>query len=405
MISVVIPTRNRASTLGYCLETIMSQSYKNIQIVVSDNNSSDNTGELVRSLGDPRIKYVKSEESLSVNESFNFGLEGADGEFVTFIGDDDAFLPEAITYGMSLLQDKNYSALTWRKICYHWPNHRIPEMANILTGRSEPVIQKVDGLRKLKQFTLFREAYDNLPCVYNSIVKMSIIKKVRENSNDGLFFGGIIPDIYSGIAISPFIGCYLQALFPLSINGASSMSGGVLQGLSRKTREEEALISDITPAALSKSYHPDIGQSISIVSMSLGEYIIATYKVRNAKWPTPKWRRYVKALIKDASGSPVQDSIIESAMHTIRRRGLNIGIPKGAGISESNRAVFHFDGHIVVPCGLINNARDAAIFLGSLIAQGKREESNLMSYYTRKLKQLNLRTIAEMYRWLRTRCH
>jgi hypothetical protein len=403
LVSVVIPTRNRASTLKDCLETIISQSYPSIQIVVSDNNSSDNTRDVVASLSDLRITYVRSERPLSMNDSYNFALNAARGEYVTFIGDDDGFLPNAIAFGMNLLADKKYSAITWRKINYNWPDHKIQFQRNILCGQSEPLLLEVNGMRKLKLLNAFREGYSNLPCIYNSIVQMKTIEKVIANSSDGLFFGGRIPDVHSGIALSPFVGSYLQALFPLTVNGASSMSSGVMHGLRKRTSEEAELIKDISPDVLKSVYDHDIGLSQSIVSIVQGEYLLACSRIQSIKWPKPKWRCYVKALIREAFHSPNKESILASANYTAKRRKMMIRIPnvKPTPLARGDdECTFH--GRLVLPVDLVSNVQQAAKLVGSLLPKNPVVERSVVLYFFRKWLHLSLRIAVDIYRAMRS---
>jgi glycosyltransferase involved in cell wall biosynthesis len=403
LVSVVIPTRNRARTLKYCLGTIISQLYPSIQIVVSDNNSSDDTRDLIASLRESRITYVRSERSLSINDSYNFALDAARGEYVTFIGDDDGFLPDAIAFGMALLADNKYSAITWRKINYHWPDHKIQSERNILCGQSEPLLLEANGIRKLKLMAAFKEGYNNLPCIYNSIVDMKTIEKVRANSPDGLFFGGRIPDVHSGIALSPFVGTYLQALFPLTINGASSMSSGVIHGMKKRTSEEDALIKDIAPEALRGAYDPDIGLSPSIVSIVQGEYLLARSRLQSIKWPKPKWRCYIKALIREACHSPNQESILTSAKYTAKRRRIIIFIPKiklPAKVLDGDKSSFH--GRLVLPVDMVSNVQQAAKLLGNLLPKNPFVDRRVLLYFLRKWFHLNLRMAVDFYRAMRS---
>jgi len=339
-----------------------------------------------------------------MNESYNFALDAARGEYVTFIGDDDGFLPEAIAFGMNLLSDKKYSAITWRKMDYHWPDHRMEGMSNVLHGQSEPLLHVVDGTRKLKLFAAFREGYNKLPCIYNSIVQMRLVEKVKESSPDGLFFGGIIPDVHSGIALSPFVGAYLQAWFPLSVNGASSMSSGVLQGMTTRTQEEEGLIQDISPVELKKGYHSDIGLSTSVVSIAYGEYLIARSRLKFVKWPKPKWRRYVKELIREAANSSNQEVILASARHTAKRRGIWIYIPKAQNTppslaSDSN----YFAGRVILPVELVVNVSQASKILASLLPDKLQVERSALSYFFRKWLRFHFRIAIDVYRTMRSR--
>ena len=90
--NVIIPTRERADTLLHCLRTIVSQNYENLDIIVSDNFSQDNTREVVESFSDPRIKYINTGKRVSMSHNWEFALHHVQGDYVTFVGDDDGFL-------------------------------------------------------------------------------------------------------------------------------------------------------------------------------------------------------------------------------------------------------------------------------------------------------------------------
>lgn len=90
LVTIGIPTRNRAG--GYLRETLasaMQQTYSNLEIVVSDNCSEDDTEPFVRGLADSRIRYFRHHASIGANENFNFCLEQATGEYFLLLHDDD----------------------------------------------------------------------------------------------------------------------------------------------------------------------------------------------------------------------------------------------------------------------------------------------------------------------------
>lgn len=95
-ISILIPTYNRSMYLKKCIESIISQNHDDIEIIISDNNSPDNTEEIVNLFIDKRIKYYKNSENIGSNANFYKLIELANGEFVFFLTDDDYLLPGAI---------------------------------------------------------------------------------------------------------------------------------------------------------------------------------------------------------------------------------------------------------------------------------------------------------------------
>src|ERR1039458_10222772 len=93
LISVVIPTRERAQTLLFTLQTVLNQASRNFEVIVSDNFSQDPTRTVVQSFADARLRYFNTGRRLSMCDNWDFAFEHVCGEYTIFIGDDDAILP------------------------------------------------------------------------------------------------------------------------------------------------------------------------------------------------------------------------------------------------------------------------------------------------------------------------
>ncbi len=90
LVTIAIPTYNRAD--GYLKQTIqsaVSQTYTNIEIIVSDNCSTDNTEIVVKGFNDPRIRYFKHSKSIGYIGNANFCVEQARGDYLLLLHDDD----------------------------------------------------------------------------------------------------------------------------------------------------------------------------------------------------------------------------------------------------------------------------------------------------------------------------
>ncbi len=93
LITVIIPTYNRASMLKQAIESVRNQDYPNIEIIVVDDASTDDTADVVQSLGDQRIRYFRHEKnSGGAATTRNTGLREAKGKYIAFLDTDDEFV-------------------------------------------------------------------------------------------------------------------------------------------------------------------------------------------------------------------------------------------------------------------------------------------------------------------------
>jgi glycosyltransferase domain-containing protein len=107
LVSVGIPTYNRPEGLRHTLECITGQTYRNLEIIVS-NNCSPNPAvdKVIESfISDSRIKYFKQAENLGPSFNFRFVLEKSSGEYFMWLGDDDWIVPSYISECVSILID------------------------------------------------------------------------------------------------------------------------------------------------------------------------------------------------------------------------------------------------------------------------------------------------------------
>jgi hypothetical protein len=126
-ISVVIPVRNFSHTIPYTLETCLNQTYKDYEIVVSDNSvhGDETLSKYIRESENPRLRYVKTPAPLRLAKSFEYAFSQAKGEFVFSIGSDDALLP----WGLEMIDqalDKcvHDDVIAWSRGFYVWPNFK-----------------------------------------------------------------------------------------------------------------------------------------------------------------------------------------------------------------------------------------------------------------------------------------
>ena len=113
-VSILIPTRNRAALLPHALASALTQDYENLEVIVSNNASSDATAGWLAGQSDPRLRVVQTDNVLPFHEHWRFLLSHARGDYVVFLCDDDAFVAGAIRRGIGAMADTGLDLVCWR---------------------------------------------------------------------------------------------------------------------------------------------------------------------------------------------------------------------------------------------------------------------------------------------------
>lgn len=87
-VSVVTPTYNRDKYIKKCIDSILNQTLSDIELILVDDGSTDNTSNIVSTYNDPRLKYFKRENH-GIGASRNFGIDKSSGEYILFVDSDD----------------------------------------------------------------------------------------------------------------------------------------------------------------------------------------------------------------------------------------------------------------------------------------------------------------------------
>jgi glycosyltransferase involved in cell wall biosynthesis len=103
MISVILPVYNGGDFLKETISSILNQTHKNLELIIVNDGSTDNSEEVVLTFTDERIKYCK-QENKGVAEAFNKGLSEAKGDYITFHGADDISLINRFERMLKILQ-------------------------------------------------------------------------------------------------------------------------------------------------------------------------------------------------------------------------------------------------------------------------------------------------------------
>lgn len=96
LVSVCIPAYNNAAYIKETIDSVLNQTYQNIELIICDDKSKDDTVAVIESIGDSRIKLYKNEQNLGMSGNWNRCLSLCTGEFIKLICADDMLAPECL---------------------------------------------------------------------------------------------------------------------------------------------------------------------------------------------------------------------------------------------------------------------------------------------------------------------
>lgn len=135
LITIAIPTYNRASWLKDCVHSALSQTYQNFEVIVSDNASTDNTPQLLTEFDDPRLRVVRQNSNIGLMPNWNACLAEAKGEYIVFLADDDRLAPWMLEHCVQLLQRERLVMIVSLNDLWLTDEHRtLPALASSTLG-------------------------------------------------------------------------------------------------------------------------------------------------------------------------------------------------------------------------------------------------------------------------------
>lgn len=159
LVSVIIPSYNMARYVGEAIESVLAQTYKNYELIVVDDGSTDNTAEVVKKYLKPQAVSYIHKENKGISVARNTGIKASRGEFIAFLDADDIWLPEKLEHqikfmdsdkvgivgcGAYIINEKGEIFDNFIKKTY--PNRSlllgVLNMKNVVSGGSEALARK-----------------------------------------------------------------------------------------------------------------------------------------------------------------------------------------------------------------------------------------------------------------------
>lgn len=234
LFTVIIPTKDRAEYLYHTLRTCANQDYENLEIIVSDDGSQDNTKEIVLEAArkDSRIRYISPGSGVGMLENFEFALNHVKPGYVFALGGDDGLLPNCIRRMRDILFETQQELLAWSIAMFFYPGVRTENGQLFLPHNRGKLLSGIKIINS-KQFLerqsklLYYVSDDESPMIYvKGVVSTRLVDQVKKRSVNGKFYSCSTPDGYSGIILAGEVDKYVFCYEPLTIYGSSPTSQG-----------------------------------------------------------------------------------------------------------------------------------------------------------------------------------
>jgi glycosyltransferase involved in cell wall biosynthesis len=107
LVTVIIPTYNRAHLLSRAIRSVLCQTFQEWELIIVDDGSVDNTEEIVKSFSDPRIRYIRHQANRGSSAARNTGIQMARGKYIAFLDSDDEWLPEKLEKQLNIFENSD----------------------------------------------------------------------------------------------------------------------------------------------------------------------------------------------------------------------------------------------------------------------------------------------------------
>lgn len=203
-ISVIIPVYNAGNKIKRCLESILRQSYSNLEIICVDDGSTDQSGQILDEYAhqDNRIVVIHQKNS-GVSSARNTGLNHANGEYIGFVDADD------------YIEDKMYEVLYKMMVKNHSGIGVVAVETNFSNDGSLNEMIFSNGQMVITNFYKQNLSRYFLTTVWNKLFHVSVIKNCRFSekipfSEDRIFFMQALSHCKDTVSYTPYIGYYYQ---------------------------------------------------------------------------------------------------------------------------------------------------------------------------------------------------
>jgi glycosyltransferase involved in cell wall biosynthesis len=293
--SVVLPTYNRASYLPLAIKSALNQTFTDFELIISNNFSTDETEEVIKEFDDNRIKYVKTTQNFNMNEHWEFALNHAKGEFVTFLGDDDAHSPIYLETFYKAIEETNTKLIVCKIGHYYFQEFRGYGMTiavnSFMSGDFTGNTTVIDSNKVINGIfsNLDYPPEFSIPQLSNTAYHHSIFASIK-NRMQGVFPSTVLGDIYTSITTNNSVDSMVFVDKPLFVHGFSRDSVTSIDSKEKKKEFRKMFPTDFTktdiPLKISGlSWFPtlikakeDLSPDLDNIKIDWGNYFMKSYE-------------------------------------------------------------------------------------------------------------------------------
>lgn len=199
LVSIVMPSYNHGQYIGQAVRSVIEQKYQNWELIIVDNNSNDDTDQVLATMSDQRINIIKINNHGVIAKSRNAGIDASNGSFIAFLDSDDWWHPNKLEKQVAFMLARPELGISGTRLLTYPAGRKIPF-----------------PLRATRTITLGRLLKENV--FYNSSIvitreAMQAVGRLSEIADnrgveDYAFWLGILSNGYCGVLLKDVLGYY-----------------------------------------------------------------------------------------------------------------------------------------------------------------------------------------------------
>lgn len=171
LVSIIMPSYNTALYIKEAIQSVLNQTYENWELIIVDDCSTDNTDEVLSTIKDDRIHYLKNEKNSGAALSRNKALREARGQWIAYLDSDDLWMPEKLEKQVAFMEKNGYE--------FSYTNYEEIDMDGKKTG------VKVTGPKKITKTGMFNYCWPGCLTVMFDATKVGLIQieDIKKNND------------------------------------------------------------------------------------------------------------------------------------------------------------------------------------------------------------------------------